>query len=275
MWKTLTCAVLVVAGAVAVPAAAHAQPAPNDAKLAEELAQQAFDAYQKGDFAAAIALYKKAYQSSAAGVILFNIANIYDKKLKDKEQALDYYRKYLRSGDTEPELVKRASERIDTVRAEIEAGKRTQEEERNAAPTGSNPNGSGTVAPGSGVLPPLPPPPDPPRTRMQKLGLVSGGVGLAAVAIGGGFGYYARTKNKDAAASCNDRVCQDGTGLGLINDAHKWANLSTGLVIGGAALIATGVVLYVYGPSKKEDRMNGTTVGIIPQLDGLAITGAW
>jgi tetratricopeptide (TPR) repeat protein len=260
---------------VAVPTAAHAQPAPNDAKLAEELAQQAFDAYQKGDFAAAIALYKKAYQSSAAGVILFNIANIYDKKLKDKEQAFDYYRKYLRSGDTEPELVKRASERIDTVRAEIEAGKRTQEEERNAAAAGANPNGSGIVAPGAAVLPPPPPPPDPPRTGMQKLGLAAGGVGIAALAVGGGLGYYARTKNKDAAAFCNDRVCQDGPGLGLISDAHKWANLSTGFVIGGAALLTTGVVLYIYGPSKKEDRMNGTTVGIIPQLDGLAITGAW
>jgi tetratricopeptide (TPR) repeat protein len=275
MWKTLTCAVLVLAGAVAVPAAAHAQPAPNDAKLAEELAQQAFDAYQKGDFAAAIALYKKAYQSSAAGVILFNIANIYDKKLKDKEQAFDYYRKYLRSGDTEPELVKRASERIDTVRAEIEAGKRTQEEERNAAAGGSNPNGSGTVAPGTVVLPPPPPPPDPPRTATQKLGLAAGGVGLATLAGGGLFAYLARSKNKDAAGSCNDRVCQDDAGLQAVKDARKWANLSTGFVIAGAALITTGVVLYIYGPSKKEDRMNGTTVGIIPQLDGLAITGAW
>jgi tetratricopeptide (TPR) repeat protein len=274
MWKSLACAVLVLAGVVVLPAAVKAQPATPDAKVAEELAQQAFDAYQKGDFGAAIALYKKAYQSSAAGVILFNIANIYDKKLKDKEQALEYYRKYLRSGDTEPELVKRASDRLDTVRAEIEAGKRSQEEERNAANPASRPSSGTSTQPGLTVTSSAPPPP-PPWTRTQKWGLAAGGVGVGAFIGSGVFAYLAYSNNNKAKDKCTDTACPDDYGLGTTRSAHKWANWSTGLFVGGAALVTAGVVLYIYGPAKKEDRMNGTTVGIVPQLGGLAITGAW
>lgn len=152
MWKSLACAVVLFASAAAIPAPAQAQPS-IDAKLAEELAQQAFDAYSKGEYIQAIALYKKAYQASSAGVILFNIANVYDKKVKDKEQALDYYRRYLRSGDTEPELVKRASERLDIVRAEIEATRAAAQEERAASVV--------TSRPGSPLAPATPPPPPP------------------------------------------------------------------------------------------------------------------
>src|SRR6185436_186811 len=107
MWKLLAVTSMTVAGIVALPRAADAQPAGTETKAAEDLAQQAFDAYSRGDFLSAVALYKRAYQTSSAGVILFNIANIYDKKLRDKELALEYYRRYLRSGDTEPDLVKR------------------------------------------------------------------------------------------------------------------------------------------------------------------------
>jgi tetratricopeptide (TPR) repeat protein len=259
---------------VAVPVAAHAQAAPTDAKLAEELAQQAFDAYQKGDFGAAIALYKKAYQSSAAGVILFNIANIYDKKLKDKDQAFEYYRKYLRSGDTEPELVKRASERLDTVRAEIEAGKRSQEEERNAATAASRPSGTAGATPSLAVTTPPPPPPQPWSSK-QKAGVVLGGLGLAALVGSGVSAGYAIANNNKAKSNCTDQVCPDSYGLGTTQSAHNWATASTWLFVGGATLVTAGVVLYIYGPPKKEDRMNGTTVGIIPQFGGLALTGAW
>src|SRR5215475_8175709 len=98
--------VLVVIAAVMIPAAkVYAQGSVADTKLAEELAQQAFDAYSKGEFGTAISTYQKAYQTSPIGAILFNIANIFDKKLDDKNQALDYYLRYLHAADTEPELV--------------------------------------------------------------------------------------------------------------------------------------------------------------------------
>lgn len=270
MWKFLACVAIALAGAAAIPTPAHAQPS-IDAKLAEELAQQAFDAYSKGEYIQAISLYKKAYQASSAGVILFNIANIYDKKVKDKDQALDYYRRYLRSGDTEPELVKRASERLDIVRAEIEATRAAQQEERAASIVTSQP-------PGSAPLPAQPPPPPPqPWTRMQKIGLGTGAAGIVGLGVSGIYGYRAKSKNDDVARVCTDRTCPDNIGIGDHDAAKRFATISTVSFVAGAALVTAGVVLYIYGPSKKEDtKMNKTTtVGIIPQPDGLALTGSW
>src|SRR6187402_1333343 len=130
MWKVLAWAIFAWAGTAALSTPAHAQPSAGDAKLAEGLAQEAFDAYDRGEFLPAIALYKDAYEASPAAMILFNIANIYDKKVGDKKQALTYYERYLRSSDTEPGLVKRASERVDIIHAELEAARSSQAEGR-------------------------------------------------------------------------------------------------------------------------------------------------
>src|SRR5689334_3647240 len=93
-----------------VPAAAHAQDK-GDVKRSEQLAQQAYEAHAKGDFTTALALYKDAYKAAPVGVVLFNIANVYDKKLHDRDAALDYYRRYLTAPDAEPDLAKRANDR--------------------------------------------------------------------------------------------------------------------------------------------------------------------
>jgi tetratricopeptide (TPR) repeat protein len=275
MWKCLACAVL-IAATTAVPTAARAEPSSTEIKLAEELAQQAFEAYSKGDFVPAIALYKKAYQNSPSGVILFNIANIFDKKLKDKEQALEYYRRYLRSNDSEPELVKRASERIDIVRAEIDAGRQAQTEDRPAtSPSGSPSTSTPSLTATSAPIAPPPPPPEP-RSSWKTAGLVVGASGLLAIAISGGLGYEAKIKNDDAEKGCPNSSCQTKPGLDASNSAHRYANWATGVFVGGALAVVGGVGLYVYGP-RKENRMNNNKVSIriTPQLGGLAISGIW
>lgn len=78
----------------------------------DELAQQAFTKYDAGDYPGAIALYMKAYEISVDSRILFNIAQIYDKKVQDRDLAIEFYRRYLKSTTTEPELVAKATERI-------------------------------------------------------------------------------------------------------------------------------------------------------------------
>jgi tetratricopeptide (TPR) repeat protein len=272
MWKIVACVVLAAAIA-AVPPAARAEPSATDVKLAEDLAQQAFDAHARGDFAGAIALYKRAYQTSPSGVILFNIANIYDKKLKDKEQALEYYRRYLRSGDSEPELVKRASERIDIVRAELDAAKQAPPDDHAAS---SSPPPPPAPSPAASPPPSLPPPATESTTSgWRTVGLVTGIVGLVGLGVGGVYGYMAKSKNDDAAAACPGNVCPDARGLALSDDAHHAATISTISVIAGGALVIGGVGLYLYAP-RKEHRMR-TALQITPQFGplGLAISGTW
>lgn len=274
MKKLLTVTAMTVAGIVALPRAANAQAAGTETKAAEDLAQQAFDAYSRGDFLSSVALYKRAYQTSSAGVILFNIANIYDKKLRDKELALEYYRRYLRSGDTEPDLVKRASERLDVVRAEIEAAKQATNDDR--VPRANPPApAAGSVAPAA-AKPTPPPPPQPQRTTLAYVGLGSAVAGVGLMALGGYFGNQASKKNDDAERLCpSGNTCPDDRGLKLTQDAKDAARNSTWLFIGGGVLTAGGVALYIYAPKKMEDRMSRVSLRVTPQLGGLAISGEW
>src|SRR5262245_58517221 len=276
MWKTLVCVTFVFAGIAALPVASYAQQASIELKQSEELAQQAFEAYSKGDYTSAISLYKKAYQTYANGVVLFNIANILDRKLKDKEQALDYYQRYLRSGDTEPGLVKRASERIEVVRAEIEAGKQAQSEDgtpsKSTVPRPSS--SSGGDAPG--LQKSLPPPPPEPRSPYRIAGLATIGVGAGAMVLGSVYGFMAKSKNDDASKVCNGNVCPDPKGLDLTRDARQAAKISTISFIAGGVLVASGIGLIIWGP-KKEKRTAAASIQITPQVDqpGLAISGNW
>ena len=84
----------------------------SEAQTADELSQQAFEKYQAADYPGAVALYMKAYEKSVDARILFNIAQIYDKKVQDRDLATEFYRRYLKSTVTEPELVAKATGRI-------------------------------------------------------------------------------------------------------------------------------------------------------------------
>lgn len=91
-----------------LPSASFAGPTEE----ASALADQAFAKYEAGLYAEAVSLYMQAYEKSVDARILFNVAQIYDKKVQDRDLAIDYYRRYLKSTTTEPGLVVTATERI-------------------------------------------------------------------------------------------------------------------------------------------------------------------
>jgi tetratricopeptide (TPR) repeat protein len=270
MLKVLGWAILALAGAAALSTPTHAQSSLGDSRLAEDLAQEAFEAHARGEFLPAIALYKKAYQASPAAMILFNIANIYDKKVGDKQQALTYYQRYLRSSDTEPGLVKRANERIDVVLAELEAAR--------SSPTAARPP-SRPVAPSTSVpmaSPAAPPPPVAGRgSRWRIVGLGMAAAGLGGLSVGGVYGFIAKSKNDQASEMCNGSVCPDQRGVTLTEEAHRAARVSTMSFIAGGALVAGGVGLFIFAPSRSRERMERAGIRITPGLGGLAISGVW
>ncbi|MBW2526191.1 MAG: tetratricopeptide repeat protein [Deltaproteobacteria bacterium] len=113
---------------------------------------------------------------------------------------------------------------------------------------GSPPNGGGeqgatetgdVASDGEGVSPQL------------VAGIVVGGLGLVGLGVGAGFGAMAKSKHDDSEAYCDPTGC-DPAGLELIDDAQVAGNVSTGLFIGGAALLAGGIVLIVTAPSGSE-----------------------
>jgi len=95
-----------------------------------------------------------------------------------------------------------------------------------------------------------PPDREPMRSSPQRTaGLVVGAVGIASLGIGSYFGLSALGKKNDAEDRCPDDPCGDKQGVELTEDAKDAATLSNVFMLGGAALAATGIVLYLTAPS--------------------------
>jgi hypothetical protein len=114
-------------------------------------------------------------------------------------------------------------------------------------------------APPPPTIPPpfVPPPePEPPASQgspLRVIGLATGGVGIAALASAGVFALLASSAKSDYLQHCGSNIdappsyC-DPTGIRGHTDAVNKANASTGLLVGGGALLAAGAVLFFVAP---------------------------
>ena len=83
------------------------------------LAADARAAYDRGEYSTAVELYLEAYGAGPAAGLLYNIAVIYDRKLGEKQLAVDFYRRYIRALDAEPAVVKRATRRVQQLKSAL------------------------------------------------------------------------------------------------------------------------------------------------------------
>jgi len=80
-----------------------------------------------------------------------------------------------------------------------------------------------------------------------------GGVGLATMAVGSVLGVRAVTRQNEADELCPTYDQCNPIGISLSADAASDARASTGLLIGGGVLLATGTVLFLTAPVRKAD----------------------
>jgi tetratricopeptide (TPR) repeat protein len=248
------------------PRAALADP-PAATKTAEELANQAYEEHAAGRYAEAIATYLKAYAISNAGVVLFNIATIYDRKLHERELAIEYYRRYLRAPDAEPAQVQKANERLTALKREAEEAP-APPPPATAAPAPA-PAPAPSAEPAPPAVPPAPSPPAQPAeprpstgSTLRTAGVVVGIAGLAGVGASMALGLAAKSKNDDANAVCNGQACAGEQGVSLAHDAGTFATASTIAFVAGLALVGGGVAMYVLAPRASTS----ASVAIAPQL---------
>jgi tetratricopeptide (TPR) repeat protein len=216
--------------APAAPAAA-ARPSPEVQAQAEAISAKAFDAYGKGDYAGALALYQQALQLAPAAALYFNVANIYDKKLPDPHLAIDFYRKCVSASDTTPELTLKATARIQALSQDLApktAAPKTAAPPKDEAAAGEDPGRSFRIA-GGVIL----------------------GVGAVGLGVGIGFGVDAKAKLDTANKSCTGAVCMNQAGVDAMNGANGSATASTAMFVTGGVLAATGIVLLAVAPSRK------------------------
>jgi len=103
---------------------------------------------------------------------------------------------------------------------------------------------------------PLPPPPPAPSSAVRTLGLVTGGIGLAGVAVGALFGVLAIDRDNAArGAGCDATTCPTTGALGLSNDANTFALGSDIAFIAGGVFIVTGIVCLLAAPRSPTARV--------------------
>jgi hypothetical protein len=275
---TLTTAAALACILAAAPCLAQGRPPAPPTE--QQLAEQAYAQQESGHYAEAVATYLKAYEMSKDGLTLLNIATIYDRKLHEPVLASEYYRRYLMSPDADPERVRKVTERLELLR---------QETERAAQPSATPPPPPVAPAPAPAPSPPpletttTPLPPAHPEEKssgggtLRALGIVVGSVGLAGVAGSMVLGEMAKNKNDQANAVCRGSACSSGAGVQLANDAGNFATVATATFIGGATLLASGVIMFALAPSGPKHTETGLVVA--PSVGttggGLLLRGAF
>lgn len=119
------------------------------------------------------------------------------------------------------------------------------------APADTDTSAKPSVASGGGSgARPAREPGTPSRSSRRTYGLVVAAGGGVLVATGLVFGQLASSKWTEAEDQCPEHICQNAADLNasVVSEARTRATASTVLVIGGAAAIAAGVVLYVTAP---------------------------
>ncbi len=271
-----TIASLTLCFAAASESASAQQLEPQQQQQVEQLANQAYELHQQGKFAESIAIYLKAYEISKAADVLFNVATIYDRKLHERELAADYYRRYIRTPDPNPELVRRATERLTALKKEAE--------EENARRLAGPPLAAGAAAPATaaakhGTTGPTPEE----REESQRAsrtwrtaGIIVGATGVAGVLASLALGLAAKTDNDAANRVCDGSSCRTQSGVDDASLAGTFATASTVTFIAGAALTAAGITMFFAAPKPLPSAAQLT---IAPQVGttggGVTVAGSF
>ena len=267
---------------VAAPAFAERRDVPTAGKEQEarEHYKQGMLHFDLGEVDLAIQEFRQAYAISAAPGLLFNIAQAYRVK-KDYEQALHFYRTYLR-------LQPKAPNRVDVEArvAEMEKMVKDQEQLAKERPIGvippgarvanesppapgarvvnptieGTPQGDGTPEPA--VVAPLKPAvvvAAPPRPRFLattrgKVTIALAAVGAVSLITAAALGGVALSTRNDYRSGCDRGACDDGK-----YDRARGLAIGTDVLIGVGAASAIGAL--VLGLTTRASLQRGVYAG--------------
>ncbi|MFT3773557.1 MAG: carboxypeptidase-like regulatory domain-containing protein [Minicystis sp.] len=111
-------------------------------------------------------------------------------------------------------------------------------------------------------------------------GIIVTSVGGAALVVGGVFGGLAFSATSDAKKGCVNNLCPNTQAQrDRISKAKLFGNVSTGMLIAGGAVAATGVVLTILAPgggsSKKDDAPKSARVIPWVGADQVGVAGTF
>ena len=275
MLRAARLASLLVAAATAaapLPVEAQRRSARDRSAQANVRYEEGKAAYDGGDFDRAIELWRKGYELKDDPVFLYNIAQAYRQK-GDYPRAIFYYKAYVRE---EPRARNRAEveARVGELEKLVEAAERATD-----PPPAKDPV---PPAPAPAPDPSLEPQPEPvvddlPRSPGRGLkigGAVTGGLGV--LAAGAGVVFLLRSSSIESELQAAIDAGQPWTPE-LVDKESQGRTASTLGWVGvaaGAALVTTGIVLYVTGAGKdaRARRELSWWIAPAPAGRGLAVS---
>lgn len=109
----------------------------------------------------------------------------------------------------------------------------------------------------------------------QKFGLVTGGIGVLAIGVGGYFGVQAIRKNNTSNDGCDGDLCTPEASQTRL-EARTAGDVSTAAFVGGGAFLIGGAILYLAGGASPSKRGSAR---VLPSLGtsslGVAIAGGF
>ncbi|MGE0868382.1 MAG: hypothetical protein AB7P03_07470 [Kofleriaceae bacterium] len=259
----------------AMASPAVAQPRGNAAqKKAEQLTKQAIAKSQAGDHAAAIDLYKQAYDASQIALLLSNIGNEYRAEDKPVE-ALKYLCMYL---EKDPTGANANYVKAQAVELEIELGKANA----SASNVCTKPIAAKIEPPPvpAVVEPPPEPAPSPPVDTppetsrpgggLRITGMVVGGLGLAALGVGSFYSYKAYKASQEI-SNWPDGTPWPENIKAKERQGERYEKLQIAFLAGGGAAAILGAVLYWRG-SVTGDEAERITIAPVIHGDTTAVT---
>jgi tetratricopeptide (TPR) repeat protein len=224
----------------------------NHVARAENYAAAAFDAYTRGQYGVAVVLYTNALEVAPSPDLVYNLARIYDTKLKDRAHAIEYYGRYAQEPGAESERLQVATERLLALREE------EQREARAKVPDILPPRAA--RRPELDAVAPLPDVrsgygtanTEPGLSGSELAGFIIGGTGAAGIIAGIAFGLAATSDADVAHDLCDGNACRSRRGLDAAKRGNTMASVSTLSFTAGAVLLVGGASLLLFGPHGSE-----------------------
>lgn len=238
---------------IGVTGGAVADPVEDRTQQARAAADQGAARFHDRDYAGAVERFKAAYDLNRDASYLFNIAQAY-RHAGDCVNSAEYYRRFLAEVPNPPN--------VERIREWYTDQQKCAEQRGGTAPR-DRPD----------PVPHRPAPTTPPRdTPSLVVPLVVGGVGVVALAVGGGF--LVRASNL---ASERDRLLADCSlanpcSADLVTDLDRRGSRANTL---GAVSLGIGVVAVAAGATLWALSRRRSPVTIVPADRGAAVTAAW
>jgi tetratricopeptide (TPR) repeat protein len=268
---------LVVVPALSLAWSASAEQGGPTDTTEEEQQQQEFDAlvteavqhYSARRYEQAIDLFEQAFAIQGEPELVYNIARSHER-LANRDQALEWYERFINMPGTTGELRTRALSNIASLRQEIAALRAA--EQAGVAPDGGTglvtnnertETGTGTGRPPSGPVEPPAPEPRPFRTAGYSL-IGVGAVAMIAGGIFGGMALAAHSEFEDASEIYSQER------VDLRDDVELRSLMSDILLFSGAGIAAAGIVLVVLDAIRarraSEEDEGADEVSLVPSL---------